>query len=83
MNSPHIKCADGFTMSVQASSLHYSSPRNDVGPWDEVEVGKISQIEPILWQYAEENGNWLETVYPFVPIKVVVAVIEAHGGFQE
>jgi len=36
---PRVVCKDGFNMSVQASETHYCSPRDSVGPWDEVEVG--------------------------------------------
>ena len=68
-------------MSVQAGMYHYCSPQNDVGPWTTVEVGFPSKIEPILWEYAEEPGKWTDTVYPKVPIEVVAAVIEVHGGF--
>ena len=35
-----IICADGFTMSVQASEYHYSTPRRtDAESYTEVEVG--------------------------------------------
>jgi hypothetical protein len=36
---PKVVCQDGFSMSVQASETHYCSPRDNIGPWDEVEVG--------------------------------------------
>ena len=78
---PEIVCADGFTMSVQASRTHYCSPRSDVGPWQSVEIGFPSRIEPLLWQYAESPGEWTNTVYGYVPVELVAAVIEVHGGF--
>jgi hypothetical protein len=80
---PPVECKDGFKMSVQTGMYHYCSPQNDVGPWTAVEVGFPSKIEPILWEYAEEPGKWTDTVYPNVPIDVVAAVIEVHGGFAE
>ena len=49
-----IKCADGFTMSVQASRGNYCSPRNDSGPYDSVEVGFPSSFDVYLHQYAED-----------------------------
>ena len=79
---PAVECRDGFRMSVQASSHHYCEPTSDVGPWTHVEVGFPSQVEPMLWQYAERLGEWTDCVYPRVPIEVVVAVIEVHGGFR-
>jgi hypothetical protein len=75
-----VVCCDGFSMSVQASSGHYCSPRNDEGPWETVEVGYPSKIEPLLWDYADEPGKWTDTVYGHVPIELVAAVIEVHGG---
>ena len=47
-----------------------------------VEVGFPSQIEPLLWEYAEEPGRWKDTVYPYTPIEIVAAVIELHGGIN-
>ena len=78
---PPIVCADGFTMSVQASRAHMCTPREDVGPWLSVEVGFPNRIEPLLWPYAEVPGNWTETVYGGVPVEIVAAVVELHGGF--
>jgi len=69
-------------MSVQASSFCYCSPRNDVGPWEEVEVGYPSNPEPMLFEYAETPGRWTETVYPYTPVSLVAAIIEVHGGFS-
>jgi hypothetical protein len=79
-----VVCRDGFQMSVQASSGHYCSPRNDEGPWEEVEVGYPSKIEPLLWDYVDgPPGAWTDTVYGYVPISIVAAVIEVHGGLVE
>ena len=74
-----VVCLDGFEMSVQASENHYCSPRNNEGQWETVEVGYPSKIEPLLWDYADEPGKWMETVYPYVPSVLVSAVIELHG----
>ena len=80
---PPIVCRDGFRMSVQASSNHYCSPREDEGPWTHVEVGYPNRVEPLLWEWAEVKGDWTDTVYPRVPVEVVAAVVELHGGFGE
>ena len=80
---PLIVCNDGFTMSVQASSGHYCSPRNDTGPWSSVEIGYPNKIKPLLWDYAEEPGRWTETVYGYVPIEIAGLVVELHGGIKE
>jgi len=77
---PRIVCKDGFSMSVQASRGHYCTPRNNLGPWVEVEVGFPSGIEPDLLPYAEDPENPLRTVYGRAPILVVDAVVARHGG---
>ena len=75
-----VRCADGFSMSVQASRWNFSSPRNNTGPWDSVEVGFPSAYEHCLIPYAEEPDRPTETVYGYVPNKLVRSIIEVHGG---
>jgi len=81
---PKIVCADGFTISVQASSFHYCSPRTDSGPWGMVECGYPSAHpgEDFV-EYAEDMDNPLETVYGYVPIDVVQDLIDKHGGIAK
>lgn len=75
-----IVCSDGFSLSVQASKMHYCTPRNDIGPYTEVEVGfpsiKIEEFMP----YAEDWDFPTETVYARVPVEIVLQVINSHGG---
>ena len=75
-----IVCYDGFEVSVQASSVHYSTPRDNEGPYTHVELGY--PLEPVeAWvEYAEDPDDLTKTVYPYVPIELVEAVLEAHGG---
>ena len=53
------------------------------GPYTHVEVGFPSQ-RPEPWsewsQYAEEPGEPTLTVYPYVPIELVRALVNTHGG---
>lgn len=82
-----IECADGFTISVQASSMHMCHPRDDTGPYTHVEIGYPSSIEPLLFSYVdflttEENPSWTEAVYPHVPIELAAAILELHGGAE-
>ena len=77
---PPLICKDGFRLSVQASSNHYCDPRQNEGPWCEVEVGYPSADEPLLFQYAETQGEWTKTVYPYTPIHVVAQALARHGG---
>lgn len=78
---PRIQCADGLSLSVQAGSTAYCAPRNGFGPWTQVEVGFPSARIEELMPYAEEPDDPTETVYGWVPIEIVEAVIEQHGGF--
>lgn len=78
--APIITCKDGFQMSVQASATHYCEPRDNFGPYTEVEVGFPSEVEDILMAYAENNEAYTDTVYPYTPIEIVLAVINKHGG---
>ena len=75
-----VRCADGFSMSVQANQMGYCYPRNNTGPWSEVEVGFPSAYEYCLIPYAEEPDRPTETVYGYVPNKLVHSIIEVHGG---
>ena len=74
LRTPSLICADGFTMSVQASTLHYSKPAADHGPYTHVEVGYPSATVPELAIY--RNGG----VHAFVPVGVVDAIVAQHGG---
>ena len=75
-----VSCADGFSMSVQASRFNYCSPRDNTGPWVSVEVGFPSSYEFCLIPYAEEPDRPTKTVYGYVPNKLVRSIIEVHGG---
>ena len=79
---PHVICKDGFTMSVQASRHHYCDPRIDLegGNYNEVEIGFPSEEESLIMEYAECPSEPTGSVYGYVPIEIVDAVIEKHGG---
>lgn len=78
-----IECADGLTLSVQASVTHYCTPRDSVGPWIAVEIGFPSRRVGEFMEYAENPDDATGTVYGYVPVEVVEAVIEKHGGIVE
>ena len=76
-----VVCADWFTMSVQAYSGAYCTPRiDDADSYSAVEVGFPSKEEPLIIRYAEEPENPTKTVYGWVPSSVVDLVIAKHGG---
>jgi len=80
---PRIVCADGYSLSVQAGALLYSTPRDDCGPWSHVEVG-FPDACPEPWetwrQYADEEERPTRTVYANVPLELVEALVALHGG---
>lgn len=77
-----IECEDGFSLSVQATHGAYCSPRTNIGPWSEVEVGFPSATPTEIMSYAETPETPTKTVYGYVPIRMVEALIEAHGGMK-
>lgn len=79
---PSIQCADGLSMSVQASAYHYCSPRESRGPWWAVEVGFPSRKVEEIHDHAEDPSSPTETVYGYVPIEKVAQAIIAAGGFK-
>lgn len=78
-----IKCADGLELSVQASTTHYCSPRDSAGPWTAVEVGFPTERVEELMEYADNPDDPTQTVYGWVPVEVIEAIVEKHGGIVE
>jgi hypothetical protein len=76
---PEVHCTDGFTMSVQAGEKYYCSPRSYTGPYTTVEVGYPSEPEEVLTPY--DNAG--VSVYGWVPVEIVDAIIAKHGGFAK
>jgi len=74
-----IRCADGTTISVQGSSMHYCTPRRDHGPYTHVEIGYPDVDPPPAWA-AYADGEYPSDVYGYVPVELVREYIEAHGG---
>ena len=85
---PHIVCTDGFTMSVQVGYSLYSEPKKVAKRYSKVEIGYPSERESLLEEYVElslfdENFvDYTDTVYPYVPVKVVDKVLKKHGGID-
>jgi len=76
-----IQCADGFTVSLQASKYHYCYPReDDCVEYYEVEIGFPSEVEELWLEYAEQPEEPTGTVYGYVPVELVLQVLNEHGG---
>jgi hypothetical protein len=87
---PQIVCADGFKMSVQVGFSLYSIPKKVAKRYSAVEIGFPSEHEPLIEEFAEsfykEDGedvtDYTDTVYPYVPVKIVDKVLKKHGGID-
>jgi hypothetical protein len=93
-HNPRIVCRDGFSISVQANSGAYCSPRSDNGPYHEYECGYPSNV-PLSQRFREysdaancgkgypKDEEYTETVYPYVPAYLVRHELDLHGGIVE
>ena len=88
--NPLVVCKDGFEMSVQCGQSLYSSPKDVAKRYSEVEIGFPSAPEPLIAEYAEDwevegddDPRLGETVYGYVPVKLVNKVLKKHGGIDE
>ena len=87
---PKIICSDGFEMSVQVGFSIYSTPKKVAKRYSAVESGYPSEPEELIKEWAEwisfseEDGepDYTDTVYPYVPVKIVNQVLKKHGGID-
>jgi hypothetical protein len=81
-----ILCKNGVKLSVQVGEGLYCSPRNNEGPYYDVEVGFPSIDPPETWgKYFDgdwENGDKTESVYGYIPIGLVIDFINENGGIN-
>ena len=88
---PQIVCSDGFKMSVQVGCSLYSTPKKVAKRYSAVEIGFPSEREPLIEEFVElgtfdtaqgKGVDYTDTVYPYVPVKVVDKVLKKHGGID-
>jgi hypothetical protein len=92
-NRPRLTCTDGYSISVQASSTHYSTPRENHPDWhwsrfECVEVGYPEDAQgariamPDDWLgFADDHSAGLRSdVFAWVPVQLVCEWVQAHGG---
>jgi len=75
-----VVCKSGLRFSVQASYAHYCAPRDNVGPFSEVEVGFPNLVVDELMPFAEDAEEPTRTVYGWVPVDLVERIIADNGG---
>jgi hypothetical protein len=78
---------DGTSLSIQASSNHYCSPRSDnYSLYEEYEVGFVEDANkktiPLTGasQYRDTGDH---DIYAYVPVRIILAFIKAHGGVKK
>ena len=79
-NYERVVCADGFSISIQAGNGKYSVPRYEAIAYTQLELGYPNRPCPFIYKYAEYKTDYTDTIYPYVPAKVVDAMIRGHGG---
>ncbi len=86
---PRIVCNDGFSLSVQVGYSLYSKPKKVAKRYSEVEIGFPSEPESLIAEYADDwevqgddDPRLCETVYGYVPVKIVDKVLKKHGGID-
>lgn len=78
-----VICADGYSVSIQASDSAYCQPRKDfkdIAMYHSFELGFPSEKDETIMEYCEDARDPIGTVYPYVPREVVEKLIEKHGG---
>jgi hypothetical protein len=87
---PRVNCADGVSLSIQASEYAYCHPRQRYNrhwtTYNSVEVGYIWDKDrlpfspPEPWKEYQDGDN---PVWGYIPVSVVEEFIQAHGGEVE
>lgn len=72
--------ANGGSLSIQASIGHYCSPRSNDAEWTSLELGYPENINTMPLDELSNAGE-IE-VMGYVPIQLVVDVINLNGGFM-
>lgn len=75
------KCADGFTISIQASEIHNCKPAQLFAEtFESLELGYPSKKDKLILRYADSPKHPKNTVYTYVPWDVVEKLVKKHGG---
>lgn len=76
-------CNDGWNISVVWGSAAYGHPRRDDALiYKEVEASFPSSYEGDLMDYAEDEYKYLQTVYGYVPVELLLEIFKKHGGVR-
>lgn len=82
-NRPRIYCPDGFSISIQAGTSHYSSPHVDALPlsaYRALELGYPMQDDKrVILEELREYRDGYSDIYGEVEKEKVLALLRSHG----
>ena len=70
----------GFRLSVQGSTGHYSSPRNNDGPYTALEIGFPTYADGRPYRAPKSWGRAGGQVWGWVPLESILRLVRKHGG---
>ena len=79
---PSHTCKDGFKISIQGHYGAYSKPREEcsnIYQYESMEIKTSEQVES-LKKYQDGEDS---TIYGYVPLELIEALIVEHGGFND
>lgn len=79
---PRVECGDGFSISIQASALHYCTPETSAEntEYTNVELAYPNEPDDAILPFAENFDNPTSSVYTQVPVVLVEELLKKHGG---
>lgn len=81
---PVIRCLNGFTCTINAGYGYRSEPKADRAKfYRKVEVAYLSMPYRPLKLYADNKKSYPNTSFSFVPLDIVISMINSHGGIDE
>ena len=77
---------DGTILSIQASEMHYSVPKKDIGPYTAAEVHiALGEEAPDSWEQYQDgwyDGEYEGLYYGYVPMNLIEDLIKDRGGID-
>ena len=80
-----VICADGYRISIQASSAHRCTPKEtNAVKYNSVEV-LVYEFDELLAEYIDDNNHsnnigGMHMIGSYVPSELVIKLLKKHGG---
>lgn len=78
---PPLRCANGTSLSVQASDYHRCAPQSVTGPYARVEIGCAETLDELV-DFMCRHSKPGHVVYDYVPVEAVLTLINRRGGLS-